>query len=174
MLEAFDGKRPQIAPDAFVHSSAVVIGEVIVGSQSSVWPNVTLRGDDGAIIIGEKTSIQDGTTIHCTEGWSKTVIGPRVTVGHNVILHGCTVGEDCLIGMGSIILDNAVIEPGAFIAAGTLVPPGKVVPAGMMVRGAPFSVVRPCSDKDSAQISFSWQEYVKRTAQYLAASKERD
>lgn len=172
MLEAFEGKHPQIAPDAFVHHTAVVIGEVSVASQSSLWPNVTLRGDDGAIVIGEKTSIQDGSTIHSTEGWSKTTIGARVTVGHNVILHGCTVEDDCLIGMGSIILDNAIIESGAFVAAGSLVPPGKVVPAGTMVRGNPFKIVRPCSSKDSAQITFSWQEYVKRAAQYLAAQKQ--
>jgi len=171
MLEAFEGKEPQIAPDAFVHRAAVLIGDVVIGSEASVWPNVTLRGDDGAIIVGAKTSVQDGTTIHCTEGWSKTTIGARVTIGHNVILHGCTIGDDCLIGMGSIVLDNAVIEPGAFVAAGSLIPPGKVVPAGHMVRGNPFQIVRPCTPKDTAQIAFSWQEYVKRCAQYLAASK---
>lgn len=169
MLESFGEHHPKIEADAFVHQSAVIIGEVIIGSQSSIWPNTTLRGDDGLILIGEKTSIQDGTVIHCTEGMSETKIGNRVTVGHTVILHGCTVHDDALIGMGAIVLDNAVVESGAFVAAGTLVPPGKVVPAGMMVMGNPFKVIRPCSPKDTMMIEFSWREYIKRTEQYLAA-----
>jgi carbonic anhydrase/acetyltransferase-like protein (isoleucine patch superfamily) len=174
MLEAFDGKLPQIAPDAFIHSAAVLIGEITIGHQTSVWPNVTLRGDDGAILIGDNTSIQDGCTIHATEGWSKTTVGSRVTVGHNSILHGCSVADDCLIGMGSIILDNAIIEAGAFVAAGTLIPPGKRVAAGTMVRGNPFTVVRECNANDRAQIDFSWQAYTKRCAQYLAARRAAD
>jgi len=169
VLQPFLGKSPQIDPRAFVHDAAVLIGDVTIGAQSSVWPNVTLRGDDGPIVVGEKTSIQDGTTIHCIEGMSKTTIGDRVTVGHNVMLHGCTVGDDCLIGIGSIILDNAVIEPGAFVAAGTLIPNNKVIKAGTMVRGNPFTVVRELSDRDRALIEFSWREYVTRTGQYLEA-----
>lgn len=168
MLEPFGDKFPVVSPEAFVHERAVLIGEVVVGAQSSVWPNVTLRGDDGPIIIGEKTSIQDNSVIHCVEGMSKTTVGDRVTVGHSVILHGCTIGDDCLIGMGAVILDNAVIEPGAFVAAGALVPPGKVVPAGTMVQGNPFTIKRQCTPRDTALIEFSWREYVTRTGQYLA------
>jgi len=167
MLEHFRGISPTIAGGAFVHQAAVLIGAVEVGPESSIWPNTTLRGDDGPIIIGAQTSIQDGTTIHCTEGFSATTVGSRVTVGHNVILHGCTVGDDCLIGMGAIILDNARIESGALVAAGTVIPSGKVVAAGTMVVGNPFRVIRPCSDKDRALIEFSWRAYVKRAADYL-------
>ncbi len=173
MLEAFGDAFPQIDPLAFVHDRAVLIGAVMVGPQSSIWPNTTLRGDDGPILIGEKTSVQDGTTIHCTEHHSKTTIGSRVTVGHNVILHGCTIEDDCLIGMGSIILDNAVVERGAVVGAGTLVPPGKIVRAGTLVMGNPFALLRECSAKDQALIQFSWMEYVKRAEQYRLAAQAK-
>ncbi|MGB1014244.1 MAG: gamma carbonic anhydrase family protein [Nannocystaceae bacterium] len=168
VLQAFAGHQPKLDPSAFVHPQAVVIGEVHVGAESSVWPNATLRGDDAAIVIGAQTSVQDGSTVHATEGDSKTVIGSRVTVGHNVILHGCQIGDDCLIGMGSIVLDNAVVEPGSFVAAGTLVAPGKVVRSGTLVMGNPMRVLRRCTDKDLLWIAHSWQAYVKRSREYLA------
>ncbi|MCB9750116.1 MAG: gamma carbonic anhydrase family protein [Myxococcales bacterium] len=169
-MESFAGVAPRIDARAFIHSAAVLIGDVTVGPESSVWPNVTLRGDDAPIVIGAQTSIQDGTTIHATEGESRTTVGARVTVGHNALLHGCTVGDDCLIGMGSILLDNAVVEPWAFVAAGTLVPPGKVVRAGTLVMGNPMRVVRECTEKDREWIVHSWRSYVKRAREYL----ERD
>lgn len=162
------GRSPVVDPAAFVHPAAVVIGEVRIGRDSSVWPGAVLRGDDAPIVIGDETSIQDGTVIHATEGQSATTVGARVTVGHRVILHGCTIGDECLIGMGSIILDNAVIEPGAFVGAGALVPPRKVVRSGELVMGSPCRVVRICSDADRAWIEHSWRSYVKRTREYLA------
>lgn len=169
MLEAHAGKFPRIAPTAFVHGAAVLIGDIEIGEESTIWPHVTLRGDDGPIYIGSQTSIQDNTVIHCTEGWSFTSVGSRVTVGHSVILHGCTVHDDVLIGMGSIVLDNAVIEAGALVAAGTLVPPGKRVAAGTMVAGNPMRVIRECGDKERQMIEMGWRAYVKRGAEYLAA-----
>jgi carbonic anhydrase/acetyltransferase-like protein (isoleucine patch superfamily) len=171
VLESFEGRHPQIHPEAFVHAAAVLIGDVTVGARASIWPAAVLRGDDGPVIVGEETSIQDGTVIHCTEGLSKTVIGARVTVGHKVILHGCTIEDECLIGMGAIILDNARIETGAVIAAGTLVPPNKIVPAGMLVMGSPFKVVRPVNEQDRKLIDIGWREYVHRAAQYLARDR---
>ncbi len=170
VLQAFAGYRPSLDSSAFVHPQAVLIGEVRIGAESSVWPNATLRGDDAPIEIGAQTSIQDGSTIHATEGDSKTVVGSRVTVGHNVILHGCQIGDDCLIGMGSILLDNAVVEPGSFVAAGTLLPPGKVVRSGTLVMGNPMRVVRQCTQRDLEWIAHSWQAYVKRSREYLAES----
>jgi carbonic anhydrase/acetyltransferase-like protein (isoleucine patch superfamily) len=167
MIEPFAGATAVVDPTAFVHRSAVLIGDIKIGAESSVWPNTTLRGDDGPIVIGAQTSIQDGTVIHCTRGLSFTQIGDRVTVGHGVILHGCQVESDCLIGMGAILLDQAVIEAGAFVAAGTLVPPGKRVPAHTVVMGNPFRIVRTCDDRDRALIDFSWREYIERTRQYL-------
>lgn len=169
MLEAHAGKFPQIAATAFVHGAAVLIGDIQIGEQSSVWPHVTLRGDDGPIRIGSQTSIQDNSVIHCTEGWSFTTVGSRVTVGHSVVLHGCTIHDDVLIGMGSIVLDNAVIETGALVAAGTLVPPGKRVAAGTLVAGNPMRVVRVCGDKEREMIELGWRAYVKRAGEYLAA-----
>lgn len=156
-----------------MHASAVIIGQVEVGAESSVWPQVTMRGDDGPIIIGRQTSIQDGTVIHNTEGLSTTTVGNRVTVGHGVILHGCTIEDDCIIGMGSIILDNAVVESGSIVGAGALVAPGKRVPGGSVVVGNPFKRLRACTDKDREFIEFSWREYVKRTHQYRQAGSAK-
>lgn len=166
MNEPFEGHVPKVHPDAFVHSTAVVIGEVEIGPESSIWPTATLRGDDGPIRVGALTSIQDGTVIHNTEGLSATTVGDRVTVGHRVILHGCTVGDDCIIGMGAILLDNAVVEPGSIVGAGTVVPMGKRVEAGTVVIGNPMRVLRTCTEKDAEFIAYSWREYQKRLAQY--------
>lgn len=166
MLEPFAGKSPQIHPEAFVHAAAVLIGEVEIGAEASVWPNVTLRGDDGPIVVGARSSIQDNTIIHCTEGLSRTTVGERVTVGHSVILHGCTIHDDTLIGMGAVLLDKAVVESGAIVAAGTLVPPNRVVEAGTIVFGNPMRVLRACGDKDREMIEESWKAYVKRCHEY--------
>jgi carbonic anhydrase/acetyltransferase-like protein (isoleucine patch superfamily) len=166
MLEPFLEFVPHIDPRAFVHPSAVVIGRVRIGALASIWPCVTLRGDDGPIEIGDRTSIQDGTVVHMTEGLSTTAIGSRVTVGHGAILHGCTIGDDCIIGMGSIVLDNATIEPGCIVGAGALIPPNKRVPADSVVVGNPMTVLRTCTAKDRAWIEHSWKAYVERAKQY--------
>jgi gamma-carbonic anhydrase len=171
-IERFAEHTPRIHASAFVHASAVIIGDVTIGAESSVWPQVTLRGDDGPIVVGSHSSIQDGTVAHMTEGRSVTTVGSRVTVGHGVILHGCTVEDDCIVGMGSIILDNAVVETGSIVGAGAVIPPGKRVPAGSVVVGNPFTVLRPASEADREFIEYSWREYVKRTRQYLGASKD--
>lgn len=166
VLERFAGKLPRVHDSAFVHARAVLIGDVVLGPESSVWPNATLRGDDGPIIIGARSSIQDNSVIHCTEGLSFTTVGSRVTVGHSVVLHGCTIHDDVLIGMGAILLDNAIVESGAIVAAGTLVPPRKVVAAGTVVAGNPMRVLRSCADKDREMIEVGWKAYVARAADY--------
>jgi len=168
MLQGFRGKFPRIAADAFVHPMATLIGDVVIGAGSSVWPGAVLRGDDGPIVIGEHTSIQDGTIIHATEGQSRTTVGSRVTVGHRVILHGCSIADDCLIGMGSCLLDNVVVEGWAFIAAGTLVPPNKRVVGGQMMMGNPGRIVRALTDVDRAWIVHSCNAYMRRAQEYLA------
>lgn len=167
-FETFAGKTPWVDASAFVHPAALLIGEVEVGPESSVWPHVTLRGDDGPIIIGRRSSIQDNSVIHCTEGLSYTRVGDRVTVGHSVVLHGCTIHDDVLIGMGAIVLDDAVVEAGALVAAGTLVPPRKIVRVGTVVAGNPMRVLRDCTDADREMIENGWRAYVRRAAQYLA------
>jgi carbonic anhydrase/acetyltransferase-like protein (isoleucine patch superfamily) len=164
---AFDGHSPQIHPDAFVHPDATIIGQAIVGARSSIWPTTVLRADmNGRIVIGEDTSIQDGTIIHLTEGFSETLVGHRCTVGHHVILHGCVVEDECLIGMGSIILDNARIGKGSLVGAGSLVTIGTVIPPGSLVLGAPARVVRPVKDKERNMIEGGWQTYVAYAKKY--------
>jgi len=167
MIEKFKSHTPKIAANAFVHENATLIGEVEIGSESSVWPSVVLRGDMGPIIVGEQTSIQDGTIAHVTEGWSKTVIGNRVTVGHRVILHGSIVEDECLIGMGSILLDNCVIGRGSLVAAGSVVTVGTVVPPDSLVMGVPAKVVRKVADKERAMIESGCQTYVEYSKEYL-------
>lgn len=172
MIEAFQGRSPRLDPAAFIHERAVLIGDVTIGAGSSVWPCAVLRGDDAPIIIGSETSIQDGAMVHSTEGVSATTVGSRVTIGHGVILHGCTIGDECLIGMGAIILDNAVVESGAFVGAGALVPPNKIVRRGELIVGNPGKVIRALTAKDYAWIEHSWRAYAKRTVEYLAARGE--
>ncbi len=171
MRQPLRGHDPIVDPSAYVHPTAVLIGQVRIGPQASLWPHVTLRGDDGPIIVGACSSIQDGTVVHMTEGLSVTTIGTRVTVGHNATLHGCTIEDDCLIGMGSIVLDGAVIEHGSIVGAGALVPPGRRVRAGTVVVGNPCRVLRSCTDADREWIAFSWRSYVERAAQYAEATR---
>lgn len=171
MLETYLDHSPRIAPGAFVHDRAVLIGRVELAVGASVWPNATLRGDDGPIIIGEASSIQDGSAIHSTTGLSSTKVGNRVTVGHGAILHGCIIEDECIIGMGAIVQDNAVIQRGAIVGAGALVPPGTVIPAGTVVVGQPARHLRDCHDGDRGMIEFSWREYAERTREYLAAQR---
>lgn len=172
MLQRLGAHTPNVDTRAYVHPRAVVIGRVTLGPQSSVWPNATLRGDDGPIVIGAATSVQDGAVIHMTEGRSTTTVGDRVTIGHNAIIHGCTIDDESIIGMGAILLDGAVIGSHCIIGAGTLVPPGKRVEAGHVVVGNPMRVIRRCTAADLEFIDFSWRAYVARAAQYAAEASE--
>jgi carbonic anhydrase/acetyltransferase-like protein (isoleucine patch superfamily) len=165
-LETFEGHTPVVDPEAFVHPRAVLIGQVEVGAQASIWPNTTLRGDDGRITIGARTSIQDGTVVHLTGGLSHTSVGQRVTVGHNVTLHGATVEDDCLIGMGAIILDNAHIGHHSLVGAGALVTQNTIIPPYSLVLGSPARVVRRLKDRELAQIDQSWQVYAAHAKRY--------
>lgn len=159
MVEALDGREPEIHPEAWVHPTAVVIGEVVLRRGVSVWPTAVLRGDMGLIEIDEDTNLQDGAVCHDTTGRSVTRVGKRVTVGHRAILHGCVIGDDCLVGMGAIVMDDVEVGAGSLIAAGTLLPPGKKIPPGSFVRGSPGRVERPASDRDREMIAFGWKSY---------------
>ncbi|MCK5795797.1 MAG: gamma carbonic anhydrase family protein [Deltaproteobacteria bacterium] len=176
-IEALDGGRvPRLGEAVFIHESAVVIGAVTLADEVSVWPNVTLRGDEGRIEIGRQTNIQDGTTIHMTGDLSHTIVGERVTVGHGCILHGCIVGDGALIGMGAILLDNATIGEGAFIGAGALVTQNKVIPPRTMVFGNPAKVVRELTPEEIDYTRYAWRHYVEQAALYQslrAASPRR-
>lgn len=148
MIRSFRGAIPKIAPSCFIDPSAQVIGDVTIGEGSSVWPNATLRGDVNWIRIGEGTNVQDNSVLHVDSGDFPLIVGNRVTVGHAVVLHGCTVEDDALIGIGAIVLNGARIGKGAVIAAGTLVPEGMEIPAYSLVMGVPAKVRRQVSDEE--------------------------
>jgi len=169
MLEPYLHHSPILDPLAWVHPRAVVIGDVQLGAEVSIWPAAVLRGDQGSIRIGAQSNIQDGTVVHATAGLSKTSVGERVTVGHNVVLHGCTVESDCLIGMGAVILDNAVIGAGSIVGAGALILKDTIVPPGSLVLGNPARKLRPLSKQQSAAIEAGWRAYVRLCSEYRAA-----
>ena len=170
MIEAFRQWSPRVDARAWVHASAQLIGDVVLAEDVSVWPLCVLRGDVGAIRIGARTNVQDGTIAHATGGVSVTTIGADCTIGHRVTLHGCTVGDGCLIGMGSTLLDNCEIGAGSFVAAGSLVTPGKKFEPGSFIVGAPAKRVRAVTDAEREMIARSGQVYLELMRDYRAAS----
>lgn len=167
MIKNINGKTPRINETAFIAEGAVVIGDVTIGSDSSIWFNSVARGDVNYITIGDKTNIQDNTVLHVTTDTHPLVIGSEVTVGHRVILHGCEVKDRVLVGMGAIVLDGAVLEDDSFIAAGTVVPPGFVVPSGKMVMGTPAKVKRDLTEAEIRAIRESADNYVRNSRNYI-------
>ncbi|MEL7936328.1 MULTISPECIES: gamma carbonic anhydrase family protein [Pseudomonas] len=172
-IRSYQGKTPQLGERVFVDPSAVLIGDIEIGADSSVWPLVTVRGDMHRIRIGSRTSIQDGSVLHIThagpynpDGFPLT-IGDEVTVGHKVLLHGCTVGNRVLVGMGCIVMDGAVIEDEVILGAGSLVPPGKVLESGFLYVGSPAKKARPLTDKERAFFAYTAGNYVKLKDQHL-------
>src|SRR3982074_393297 len=143
MIRPYRGKRPEIAASAYIDRAAVVIGDVVIGADSSVWPCSVVRGDVHYIRIGARTNIQDGCVLHVMRNEWPLILGDDVTVGHSVTLHGCTIEPLCLIGMGSIILNGARIGTGSIVAAGTLVTERTVIPPGSLVMGSPARGNRP-------------------------------
>lgn len=138
-IYALGDRAPRIDPTAFVHPDAVVIGDVEIGPESTVWPTAVLRGDHGSIRIGARTSIQDGTIVHCTAE-HPTIIGDDCVVGHNAHLEGCIVEDSCLVGSGSVVLHRVVVRTGALVGAGALVPNGTEIPSRAMALGVPCSI----------------------------------
>ena len=166
MLRPFRGAVPQIAASAYIDPSAQVIGNVMVGERSSVWPNVTVRGDTNTIRIGEETSIQDNSVLHCDPGPFALNIGSRVTVGHQAMLHGCTIGDECLIGIGAIVLNGATIGQGSVIAAGAVVAEGMQVPEYSMVMGVPGKVKREITSEERERFRLNALHYVEAARIY--------
>ena len=161
MIRAFEGTTPVLSAETYVAENATVIGKVMLGEGASVWYGCVLRGDVGSITIGARTNIQDLSVIHVTGGQHDTVIGDDVTVGHRVVLHGCTVHDRVLVGMGAILLDGAVIESDCLIGAGAVVTPGTVIPRGSMALGAPAKVVRPLKQTEIEFLTKSAAHYVE-------------
>lgn len=149
-----------IHPTAFIASTAAVMGDVTLGEESSIWYGAVLRGDMAPIIIGPQTNIQDGSIVHVDTGVPCT-IGRRVGVGHRVILHGCTVGDDCLIAMGSVLLNRVRIGSGSVVAAGAVLPEGMEVPPGSLVMGVPGRIVRTVDTELARRAAATWKHYVK-------------
>lgn len=166
------GVEPHLAPGVWVHPRATVIGEVTLGRDASVWPGAVIRGDVNRIVIGEATNIQDGSVLHVSHSTADNpaggplVIGDRVTVGHTVILHACTVEDECLIGMGSIVLDGALIRKHVLLGAGSLVPEGKVLESGHLYLGRPAKPVRPLTEAEIAYFDYSAGHYVQLAQSY--------
>lgn len=145
----------------YIHPSAVVIGNVTLGRDASVWPTAVVRGDIAEVVIGDETNVQDGTIIHVDEGLPVRV-GHRVTIGHRAVIHGCTIEDNCLIGIGAVVLNGAVIGTGSVVGAGAVVPEGMRVPPGSLVLGVPARVVRAVDDGLTARIEHGWRAYVER------------
>ena len=159
---------PRIPESAFVAETALVIGDVELGESTSIWFGAVVRGDVNRIRIGARTNIQDQTVVHVTGGTHPTSVGDDVTVGHRVVLHGCTVKDRCLIGIGAIVMDGAVVGPDAMVGAGALVPPGMVVPPGTLVVGSPARVKRELTPEEVAYFRKSAQSYASYAARYRA------
>jgi carbonic anhydrase/acetyltransferase-like protein (isoleucine patch superfamily) len=167
MLRAFRAVHPTVDPSAFVDTSAQVIGDVHVGPESSIWMNVVARGDVHTIRIGARSNVQDGTVVHVMRGTHATTIGDDVTIGHGVLVHGCTIEDGCLIGMGAILLNGCRIGTGSIVAAGALVPEGMQVPPGSMVMGVPAKVRRPVTVEEAASIPDYAARYVGYRLDYM-------
>jgi carbonic anhydrase/acetyltransferase-like protein (isoleucine patch superfamily) len=148
MVRPYRGVRPRIDPTAWVAPSAMVVGDVEIGRDSSIWYGTLLRGDVNRIRVGERTNVQDLCVLHVTADRFPCEIGDEVTVGHRAVVHGCSVGDGAMIGIGAIVLDGARVEEDAWVAAGALVPPGAVVAAGTLVQGVPARQTRTLDPKE--------------------------
>lgn len=173
-IRSFSGHQPQLAQGVFVDEQALVLGDVQIGADSSVWPMAVVRGDMHSIRIGARSSVQDGCVLHITHAGPYNpqgyplIIGDEVTLGHNAILHGCILGNRILIGMGAIVMDGAVIEDEVVLGAGSLVPPGKRLSSGYLYVGRPAKAVRPLTEDERGYFSYSASNYVRLKDQYLA------
>jgi carbonic anhydrase/acetyltransferase-like protein (isoleucine patch superfamily) len=166
-------RQPVLGREAWIAPNATVIGDVILGDEASIWWNAVVRGDNDTITIGAGTNIQDGSVLHADEG-VPLMLGDRVTVGHLVMLHGCTIGEESLIGIKSVILNRAVVGRHCIIGANSLIPEGKVIPDRSLVMGSPGKVVRQLSDEEVAKLRLAAQGYVDNARRYRAELKPAD
>ncbi len=173
-IQSFQNQLPEIGEGVYVHPSATVIGDVKVGKDSSIWPGAVVRGDVNAISIGHGSNVQDLSVLHVSHqsSWDPTgaplIIGNNVTIGHTVILHGCTIEDECLIGMGSLVMDKVIVQKHVLLAAGSLVPEGKVLESGYLYVGRPAKRVRKLTDKEMTHFMYSAKHYMKLKNQYLS------
>ena len=166
MIEVYQGVHPTIPGSAFVHDSAVVIGDVTLGDSVSVWPTAVLRGDVHRIEIGAGSNIQDGSIVHVAhegpyQSGYPAIVGEEVTVGHRAVIHACRIGSRVLVGMGAMVLDGAVVEDEVILGAGTLVPPGRHLTGGQLYLGSPARAVRALTETEREQLSYSARHYIR-------------
>ena len=172
MIRPFDSSTPKIANSCYIDHSAQIIGDVEIGEESSVWPMSVVRGDVNIVRIGHSSNIQDGSILHVSHAGefnpkgAALIVGDHVTVGHKVLLHGCTIGNHCLIGMGSIVMDDVVVEDQVMIGAGSVVPPNKQLQSGYLYLGNPCRRIRQLTDDEIAYLDYSAQHYVKLKHKY--------
>ena len=165
IIKSFNGFTPKIGVNCFIAENATIIGDVRIGDNCSIWYGCVLRGDAGAIVIGNNTNVQDGVVLHSSEGVSTTNIGNNVTIGHNAIVHGAIIKDNVLIGMGSTVLDNAVVESGTIVAANALVLSGRTLESGFIYAGIPATKVKEL--KNSEMIEQSARNYILLKDHYL-------
>jgi carbonic anhydrase/acetyltransferase-like protein (isoleucine patch superfamily) len=173
MIYELADRKPVFRGDYYVAPNAAVIGSVVMEPRSSVWFNVTIRGDNDVITLGENVNVQDGSVIH-TDGGVPVTLERNVSIGHLVMLHGCTVGENSLIGIGAIILNRAVIGKNCLVGAGSLIPEGKTIPDGSLVLGSPGKVVRMLTPEQIEMNTWIAQHYVERASIYRRGLKIRE
>ncbi|UTY59149.1 gamma carbonic anhydrase family protein [Massilia sp. erpn] len=172
-LQSYLDTSPELADGVYVHETGQIIGDVKIGRDSSVWCNTVLRGDVNRIVIGECSNVQDFAMGHVSHrnaakpDGSPLTIGNYVTIGHSVLLHGCTIGDECLIGMGSIVMDDVVVEPRVMLGAGSLVAPGKVLRSGYLYVGRPAMRVRELTAEEIAYLKYSAEHYVRVKNNYM-------
>lgn len=172
-VKSFQNKQPVIGERVFIDDSAVVIGDVSIGDDVSIWPSTVIRGDVESIRIGEGTNVQDGSVLHVTHYGKYTdrgyplTIGKGVTIGHRAVAHACTIGNYCLVGIGAIIMDDAMLEDYVMLGAGSLVPPGKRLESGYLYVGAPARQIRALSDSEKEFLEYSYQHYIHLKDEYL-------
>ena len=173
MIRTFKNLKPQIHPTAFITNDAIIIGDVEIGEDSSVWFGSIIRGDVNYIRIGARTNIQDGTIIHVSSETHSTVLEDEITVGHRVVLHGCHVESRCLIGIGAIVMDGARVGRESLVGAGSLVTPGTQIPPRSLVLGSPARVKRRLNDNELALLDRSWRNYVELKREYGSTDEHR-
>lgn len=172
-IRKFNDKQPKIGKSVFIDASAVVIGDVTLGDDVSIWPTTVLRGDVESITIGDGTNVQDGSILHVTHAGKYTVqgqpliIGKGVTIGHRAVVHACTVGDYCLIGIGAIVMDGAVLDDYVMLGAGALVPPGKKLDSGYLYVGVPAKQARPLKESEKEFLEYSSQQYIHLKNEHL-------